>query len=255
MVENAGLQYEKKVHRALKDAYKLLEGKPYSVKQGSGGFNANECDLVLQLGKSKINIEIKANKNAQMGGSSLTYSMDKDRFIDNKGYFDIDTLEIIHKIAEQKKFHKNFDNLFKFLQKQYPVDYHKEIEGIPFACNDTAWNEALKMGLMKPLNFQVKQTTRFIDMHYESKGVDYIQIGGQGLFYLNKNPLNLDVPKLVGDIDIELRPVSPGKKPLLKYKINYVRAALRCQARLKTTSRSKHTLDTAKGVVDLFKSM
>jgi len=55
--------------------------------------------------------------------------------------------------------------------------------------------------------------TNFILQHYKSKDVDYIQIGGKGLYYLSSNPANLPVPQLANvGLVIEMRPGKAGSK-------------------------------------------
>jgi hypothetical protein len=58
--------------------------------------------------------------------------------------------------------------------------------------------------------------TSFILQHYKSKGVDYIQIGGKGLYYLSANPAGLPVPQLGNTgLVIEMRPGKSGSKKVI----------------------------------------
>ena len=102
-------------------------------------------------------------------------------------------------------------------------------------------------GLLKPINAKVKRNTKFIIDHYKDKGIHYMQIGGAGLFYLDQNPANLPVPKLDGQIEIELRAGRSGSS-LNADGIRRVSGLLRAQARLKFKGSSPISLDSQIGI-------
>ena len=88
---------------------------------------------------------------------------------------------------------------------------------------DKEGNPVLVRKTGKPkLNSQMNMTgkkgvsfpdTGFILQHYKSKKVDYIQIGGKGLYYLSSNPANLPIPQLGNTgLVIEMRPGKSGSK-------------------------------------------
>ena len=92
---------------------------------------------------------------------------------------------------------------------------------------------------------------------YNRKGVYYIQIGGLGLFYLGKNPLKLPVPKYDGEVNIEFRLGPSGSKNRKLSDgtlVKVVGAGYRCQGRLKTTKKSKYSLDNPESIKELFGS-
>ncbi len=93
----------------------------------------------------------------------------------------------------------------------------------------------------------VKKNTKFIIDHYKDKGIHYMQIGGAGLFYLDQNPANLPVPKLDGEIEIELRAGRSGSS-LNADGTRRVSGLLRAQARLKFKGWSPITLDSQIGI-------
>ena len=74
-----------------------------------------------------------------------------------------------------------------------------------------------------------------------------MQIGGAGLFYLDQNPANLPVPKLDGQIEIELRAGRSGST-LNASGVRRVSGLLRAQARLKFKGKSPVSLDNQLGL-------
>ena len=107
-------------------------------------------------------------------------------------------------------------------------------------------------GLLKDINTKVITDTSFIEKHYNKKGVYYIQIGGAGLFYLGKNPLKLPVPRLEGEIQVEIRLAYSGTKGTFPDGTETRTAGLRFQGRLRTKGKSPHSIDTVKGIEKLF---
>jgi len=86
-------------------------------------------------------------------------------------------------------------------------------EGNPVLVRKTGepkLNSQMNMTGKKGVSFS---DTSFILQHYKSKEVEYIQIGGKGLYYLSSNPANLPIPQL-GDtgLVIEMRPGKSGSK-------------------------------------------
>ena len=104
--------------------------------------------------------------------------------------------------------------------------------------------------MLKPINAKIKKNTQFIIDHYKDKGIHYIQIGGAGLFYLDQNPANLPIPKLEGEIDIELRAGRSGSS-LNAAGQRRVSGLLRAQARLKFKGSSPISLDSEVGVAQI----
>lgn len=69
-------------------------------------------------------------------------------------------------------------------------------------------NSQMNMTGKKGVSFS---DTSFILQHYKSKEVDYIQIGGKGLYYLSSNPAKLPIPQLGNTgLVIEMRPGKGG---------------------------------------------
>ena len=134
----------------------------------------------------------------------------------------------------------NIDNLLKAL----------DVTSFPSSCEKRVWDEARISGLLKPVNTKVRKDTSFLVEHYSAKGIDYIQIGGAGLFYLKENPANLPIPQLRGQIDIELRAGRSGSRANAQG-VPYVGASLRAQGRLKFKGRSPYTLDDKQSIINM----
>jgi len=109
--------------------------------------------------------------------------------------------------------------------------------------------------------------TSFILQHYGKKDIDYIQIGGKGLYYLSSNPANLPVPQLANvGLVVELRPGKGGtpkdeetggykKFPSDTGQGHFFKASapLRISARLdgKSLAESPYTLDDPDSIVEM----
>ena len=228
-----GFEYENEVIAALNAV-----GASGDITSGAGA-SAAAADADIKIGDQIYKIEVKLDKDAQMGGTSLRYY--PDRTEDGK-YFDIvsksveeDTIDIM-----EESLTPIIPDLDKFLE-------FVGVSKLPATIEKDKWVEAVALGLLKPLNVKIKRTTRFITNHYKKKGIDYIQIGGSGLFYLGDNPANLPVPKLEGDINIELRPGRSGSKTR-KDGTSVVGAGIRVQGRLQFKGSSSYTLDDPESV-------
>jgi hypothetical protein len=101
------------------------------------------------------------------------------------------------------------EDYLDFLQENNPLFKERKL---PFMIPVTIWDQAKDMGLLSNLNHFVEYNTDFIKTHYTSKNVNYIQIGNTGLYHLGKNPLDLNIPELHGDINIEIRLCRSGSK-------------------------------------------
>ena len=78
-VGSGGVEYENKVLSVLKPQIKNMPA--FTIKESTAAFSASEPDLVLMYNKQKqINIEIKQDSKAQMGGGSYNYDMSLRKF-------------------------------------------------------------------------------------------------------------------------------------------------------------------------------
>lgn len=239
-VKNSGYEYEKKILDALKTTN--IAGNI----QESAGPSAAVCDADFILNGNLYNLEIKLDKNAQMGGSSIKYnSIDECfTFLDSNN---INIQPLLLTALESKR--TDILRLINFISLREPT-YNKKI---PIICTKDTWSEAQKENLL--VNTKVPFDTNFISEHYRKKDVFYIQIGKAGLFYLYDNPANLPIPKLEGKVSIEIRTGRSGAKIRKTCGANMVSGGLRVQGRLKTKSKSPHTLDTIEGIQKLLEAI
>ena len=222
-----GFDYENVVIESLKKA-----GVAGNIKTGAGASStAADADFIVD-GETYL-LEVKSDLEAQMGGTSVRY---------NDGEF-----EIVSDAVD-----KNTASLIisALASKRVPIERLLAAIGgdkFPTTCDKHTWTVAKEKGLLKPINTKVKKNTSFIANHYKNKGIHYVQIGGAGLFYLDDNPAGLPVPKLEGEIDIELRAGRSGST-LNAAGQRRVSGLLRAQARLKFKGKSPVSLDNELGL-------
>lgn len=246
-----GLEYETAVVDSVKQAIPHFQErvKFTNLNYATAGYSSVGIDLELQVNGAPFNIEIKQNKDAQMGGTSIRYNPATDSAeIVNRDTIDDEAEPYFLNAIQSKK-----DAILAFLdymRKQEPLELHSKIpERFPISgVTKQAWTNAVKDGYLNPLNETVKfNDTSLITKAYNLKQVYYIQVGGAGLFYLNENPYDLPVPKFEGQIQIEFRLGRSGSKPR-KFgdsTIETVGAGYRCQGRLKTHIKSNLSLDNS----------
>lgn len=228
-----GFAYEKTVINALRQA--KAAG---NVTDGAGACAV--CpDADMNIYGDIFNLEVKLNKQAQMGGGSLRYFGNNNISFSQED-MDQSTKEMLTMAV--KKNSSKIDNLVEFLSKQHPKEINSKAKGFPGTWTKDAWVKANKSGLLFNIRDAAKVTVDHLAHHYAKKGVYYIQIGGAGLFYLSQNPANLPVPKLEGIMNIEMG-TRPGGSKVLGNGIRVVGAGIRVQGRLKTTNSSPYTLD------------
>lgn len=218
-----GFAYENEVIETLRTA-----GIAGSITEGAGA-SATAADADFVVGGQRYLLEVKKDADAQMGGTSV-------RYVD--GEFEIVSESVDESTAAL---------IIAALQpKQDPIERLLAAIGgskFPTTCEKYTWSRAKEKGLLKPINAKVKRNTSFIIDHYKDKGIHYMQIGGAGLFYLDENPANLPVPKLDGQIEIELRAGRSGSS-LNAAGERRVSGLLRAQARLKFKGSSPISLDS-----------
>jgi hypothetical protein len=223
-----GLDYEFKIYNAIKKAkvnFFKEGGKP------SAGFsNVGAGDIEGTLNGKPFNIEVKLSADDQMGGGSFSYDLKSKKF---KAANKMDAADEELLLSAVRKKTRALDAYILAAKDLEPTEYHGKITGIP-------------------INTKVSTDASFIEKHYNKKGVYYIQIGGAGLFYMGKNPFKLPVPRLKGEIQVEIRLAYSGTKGRFPDGTETRTAGLRFQGRLKTKGMSPHTIDTVEGIEKLF---
>jgi hypothetical protein len=243
-----GYEYEEMVIAALRQA-----GVVGNITSGAGA-SAAAADADIKIGGKVYNIEVKMDGKAQMGGTSLRYFPEGVESDDPQQPGKIQKFVIVSKTVED-------DTVTMMEEALTPLEeaLNEFLEAIgavkmPATVLKDRWEAAVKAGLLKPLNVKIKRTTKFIINHYAKKGVDYIQIGGAGLFYLGSNPANLPVPQLDGEINIELRPGRSGSKKRRDGTL-VVGGLIRVQGRLQFKGQSPYTLDDPESIARMLQEM
>jgi hypothetical protein len=245
-----GLVYEQSVYAAMQAA--KIKGLDLGDKPTAGFSNVGHGDIEAIFNGKPFNIEIKASANDQMGGTSFRYDMDSKVFTPAQE-MDQDDLNLFMPVMQQKA--KDIDNYIKASWEEEPKQFHKNNRGVPIKVSTDARETLKKRGLTGKIATNISASESFITKHYNKKGVYYIQIGGAGLFYMGKNPLNLPVPQLKAEINVELGLRFAGSKltfPTVPEKTPARAAGLRIQGRLKTENVSNFTLDDPGSIQALF---
>ena len=244
-----GLDYELKIYNAI-----IKSGLTFfnpGDKPAAGFSNVGAGDIEGKLNSKPFNIEVKLSPDDQMGGGSFNYDMKTKKFTAAKKMDPADE-ELLLSAVQQKT--KALDAYIMAARELDPIKYHKDIDGIPIKVSKKGRDILKEKGLLKDINTKVITDAKFIEKHYNKKGVYYIQIGGAGLFYLGKNPFKLPIPRLSGEIQVEIRLAYSGTKGSFPDGTETRTAGLRFQGRLRTKGRSPHTIDTVEGINKLFLS-
>jgi len=229
-----GYDYEKRVVEAL-----VHSGYSGEIAEPAGASSVGaDADMMIQ-GKRYL-VEIKQDAKAQMGGTSLSYDEEGFGFIGSSVASDTASAVLTEMNCRQSAVQRLLESV--------------GAESFPLACDKQTWNKAKEEGLLKPVNAVVKRNTDFICDHYTNKGVHYIQIGDSGLFHLGENPANLPVPKLEGEINLEVRAGRSGSRKR-KDGTEVVSGGLRVQGRLQFNGKSDFTLDDISSIEKMMKEV
>lgn len=252
--KNAGVEYEERIRKVLRGVSSEFPNIKVARGTGKGALSAHDVDMTLKINNKPYNIEIKKNIKAQMGGISINYDYQKKEFwIKDKVEIDDETKELILETIESKK--KDIDNTIEYFRANDPIfKYNKKI-GFPLNVSHDIWRMAVDQGIVKNLNEMIKNNEKFISQYYKNKNVFYIQIGDSGLFYLSKNPLNLDIPQIQGEVNIEFRAGKSGVKLNKTHNYEYSTITLRVIGRAKFKGKSKYSLDDQSNVMKLFSQL
>ena len=251
-VGSGGVDYEKKVLTEVKKQLKNVKG--FQIKEGAStaAFSAHEPDLVLLAHSKPLNIEIKQDSKAQMGGTSYNYDMRTKKFSQGgKSQIDPDLNKLFLKILKSKT--ADLDKLLTYTKKNDIPELAKNVKGLPLTATKPMWEELTKRKLLVPLNGKVEAPIDFLYDHYEEKNCFYIQIGGGGLYYLKRNPLKLPIPQLRMTFTIELRLGRSGSTYRSSLKAEVASGNIRVQGRLGgKIAASPYSLDNKGDFTTLF---
>ena len=150
-IGQAGLDYEIKVHSAMKAAN--IAGLNAGDKPGAGFSNVGAGDIEASYNGKPFNIEIKAGAKDQMGGGSFRYDMATGTFTPAKE-MDPEDLDLLLAAAKEKT--DDINNYIKAARKIEPVQFHKNISGIPLKISVDGRAELKKRGLLAKINKNIK---------------------------------------------------------------------------------------------------
>lgn len=248
-----GVEYENKVLRTIKPQIQKIKGLKLKEGSSTAAFAATEPDLVLFMDGVQINIEIKQDSKAQMGGGSYNYDMKSKKFnLSAKTVIDPSIDKKLKEVLSEKS--KDLDKLLNHVKKNDAKLLTENVKGLPLKATKSMWEELTGEGFLVPLNAKMQVPYSFLHDHYAKKNCYYIQIGGAGLFYLKSNPLNLPVPQLKLPMAIELRLGRAGSKPDKTLGVDVASGNIRAQGRLDSKSKvtSPYSLDKSGDFLKLF---
>jgi hypothetical protein len=251
---NKGLTYEATVKRAVTRAAKDI--KDLNVSSIVGGGNQNDiADLLINYKKVRYGIEIKLDSRAPLGNPAvIDYYHNQSKFVvkDTSKDASLDPAASKFIIDAMGKKRSSYAAFINYVQKSAPQEYHQTVNGFPVQCVKDTWDAAKSGNLLKDLNNSLRYDMSIVSTYYASKNTYYIQIGGAGFFYLSKNPMNLPIPQLRGEVVIEVRAKSRGAKPRVGLGITVVTGVLVAIPRLMTKNVSPYSLDNPDDVKTLF---
>jgi len=261
VITNKGLIYEKKIRGIFRPAVGALVSKNVKMSTATSGGNDNQLpDMVFMIDGVRYGVEIKLDKTAQMGNPGsfrYNYGSTGFGFVNNGKNGDaLDQALVDKAIDEVSGKEGKLDKIMEFL-RDYPSggDYNAENFGsLPIYCSLEAWDAAVRARLVAPLNHTFTTSTDVVFKHYALKNIFYIQIGGgKGFYYMDSNPLNLNIPQLTGQVKVELRLKSRGKKPRTGLGYDVITAPYEAICRLHTTVKNSHyDLENRDHIMQLF---
>lgn len=252
-VNTGGTLYEEKVLAVIRPQISKIPGIKIRPGTSTAGFASNEPDLQLDVFGEIVNIEIKMDNKAQMGGGSFNYDTSRGFYKSDKTKIDVDVENVIlNKLSE--KTH-DVDRVVDFVKKYDIGILANKVNGLPLRATKDMWTVITSKGLLRPLNVDIDVGIDFLYNHYANKNCYYIQIGNAGLFYLKKNPLQLSIPQLTSKFVVELRLGRSGSSYVATIGKNVASGNMRAQGRMKGRVTSPYSLDKPTHFTTLFESV
>lgn len=252
-VGTGGVEYENTVLSVIKPQIKKIPKMSLRASASTAAFAATEPDIVIMYNGQQVNIEVKQDAKAQMGGGSYNYDMLSKTFsLSAKTVIDPSIDRKIKDILESKA--PELDRLLRQAKKKDVKVLSEQVSGLPLKAAKSVWEDLTKQGFLIPLNSKIDVPYSFLHDHYAKKSCFYIQIGGAGLFYLKRNPLKLPIPQLKIPMAIELRVGRAGSKLDKGLGIEVATGNIRAQGRLdsKKGLSSPYSLDRPGDLLELF---
>ena len=203
VMETEGLKRDKAFEQLIINNAIELEGKfpglKVILKKPSEKGRYRNFDFAFELNGFEFLGESKLD-NAQYSSVNGTYDFNTGNFKFTYDKYSPELQSVMDNIVKKSK--PKLNAWAKDIKKQ-GVDLTTSSKKIP----KTAWMQAQKAGLQKATTTKETVSADVIAELYNKKQppVYYINIQGQGLFYMGENPLNLPVPKLEGTVDMVFR--------------------------------------------------
>lgn len=221
---NKGFQYEKSLFNLLRKNNFI--SKSFHEHDIAGSDNKSP-DLIININGQDLNTEVKLNYKAQGGGTSVRYQDNIFSLV--KEVSGVNEKDIINLLNSKKN---EIDNMLEFHKKS----------SVPFVTTKDLWVQSVEKGLLSKINCYIDCESSFIENHYFNKQIYYIHIGGKGLYYMNEDIGNLNVPRFKGKTRLEIRLTRNGSKLNAKGE-RVCSSTLRIQSRILNIEKSPYSLE------------
>lgn len=252
------LEYERKVINSIKAA-----GIPGNITEPAGN-DSNKVDADFNIKGVIHPLEIKYTTNSFLYSGGIRYDMETGQFSPSdrgKESADAEKMKMFKFVANYMP-HLNdlkprFNKIISYIISNMPSEANerkKISKGFPIQSTDAIWNKLIANDLTtigseaKLLNMDI-----FSMFYTKLKNVNYIQIGGHGLFYLINNPANLPIPKLEGNIQLELKWKTGGLKKDRKIPTRTI--GIEIIGRFKNINQSQYTMDDPESIKNMLQNV
>jgi len=268
--KNRGFAYENVIISRLKK----LNIKGFKVSDQAGGNKIGIPDFSAKIFDNNFDVEVKLEK-AQYGDIGLRHRNRKTNFnykVENKPYtFKEKIKQLLINPANKalENYRKRAGELgadLKLYDKtgKLPMEIYLQLgQGLTadqisklkpkYNYLKEKYPNGIKgEGLQKAITQKAEFDISPVKEIYENKipPTSYIQLKGNGLFFMGKNPLNLPIPELTGNVDLSMRVMadnSIGKDGVPMTTVN-----LRIlPSNLRNITKSNYTLDSTSSVSSL----
>lgn len=214
-----GAVYEHKISQLIQSVIEDFSLSKVKINRRGSAFSNVGADVRVEADGIPFNVEVKMNKNAQMGSTSVRMdaTTGKVEIVDTSSV-DSAVLPVITKAAQSRL--PALQAYIKYIKKCDPVELHSLLQyRVPTGkIAVTAWDKAAREGLLSDLNVRLRDNdVSTIIKHYNSKDCYYIQLGGLGLYYLGTDIQGIGVPEFKGICTIECR-LGPSGSRSIAYK-------------------------------------
>jgi len=194
-----GIAYEKVIYKVGRSAQKIIAGWKIEGQQTEKG-EGRDFDIRAKIWGFDFNVEAKLEK-AIYGSANGIYNFVKNTFdyspaSEKMRKENPELAAKLDKLVEKSK--RKLDD-FKRIAKALGVDLKRSGVVMDRDVYDNLIRET------STVFGKEKITGDDLAAIYNAKGVYYIQVKGEGLYYLGENPLGLPVPKFEGTAELSMR--------------------------------------------------